>query len=178
MRRTLLLNNTYEPLAVVSLTRAVSLVVAGKADVLAAGEGEFRSEHTSVPVPEVIRLRYYVKVPYRTKLRLTRHALMARDDHKCGYCGHKATTIDHIRPRSKGGKHVWENVVACCRPCNQKKGNKQLSELSGWKLRSKPYAPKGIRWVIIGIGTLEPAWEEWLRDVPIESVPEPALALV
>jgi len=173
MRRTLLLNNTYEPLAVVSLTRAVSLVVAGKADVLSAGEGEFRSANTSVPVPEVIRLRYYVKVPYRTRLRLSRQALMARDNHKCGYCGQKATTIDHIRPRSKGGLHEWKNVVACCRPCNQKKGDKQLSELPNFKLRIKPYSPTGIRWVIVGIGDLSPAWEQWLQETPAVRTPEP-----
>ena len=158
----LLLNSTFEALRVVSLKRGVSLVIAGRAEVVEESDDEYlRSERMAMPVPLVIRLKRFVRVPYRARLPLSRKNLMARDHGKCVYCGRAGSTIDHVVPRSKGGQHEWENVVLACSPCNQKKGNKTLKEL-GWDLHVTPKAPHGLVWFVIGLQT-EPAWEPYLQ---------------
>lgn len=162
---TLLLNGDYSPLRVVSLKRGINLVLAGKAEILEESDDEvLRSARMAVAAPSVIRLRYFVKVPYRARLPLTKDNLLARDKGRCGYCSRgvkgKDATIDHVIPRSKGGQHEWENVVACCSPCNQKKGDKLLSELR-WELQVTPKAPHGLRWYVMGV-EIEPSWEPYL----------------
>ena len=111
---TLLLNATYEPLCVVSCRRAVVLVLTQKAIPVEEGDGAFHSVTTAVPVPSVLRLTRYVRVPYRAQVPLTRRAVFARDGGRCVYCGAGATSLDHVVPRSRGGAHTWENVVAWC----------------------------------------------------------------
>src|SRR5436190_476279 len=111
MSGALVLNATYEPLCVVPLRRAVVLVMAEKAVLVEAGDGLVRSAHTSMPIPSVVRLSRYVRVPYRRDVPLTRRAVLDRDTHICAYCGSRAETIDHVRPRSRGGLHIWTNVV-------------------------------------------------------------------
>lgn len=158
---TLLLNATWEPLRVVPLRRGISLIIAGKAEVVEESDDEvLRSARVTMAAPTVIRLKKFVRVPYRARLPLTRKNLVARDHGKCGYCGKSGSTIDHIIPRSKGGQHVWENVVLACSPCNQKKGDQILSSL-GWELRVTPKAPHGLVWFIVGLQT-DPAWEPYL----------------
>jgi 5-methylcytosine-specific restriction endonuclease McrA len=159
---TLLLNATYEPLCVVPRTRAVVLVLAEKAEIVEAGEGQVRSASRTVPMPSVIRLTTYVRVPYRARLPLTRRALLARDAHRCAYCHAGADTVDHVIPRSRGGRHEWENVVAACRTCNGRKGDRLLHEL-GWSLRATPTVPHGTRWMVVGVGRVDPAWEPYLQ---------------
>jgi 5-methylcytosine-specific restriction endonuclease McrA len=159
--RTLLLNATYEPLAVVPIRRAVVLVLARKAEVVEHGEGVLRSERERVPVPAVIRLTRYVKVPYRRKVPLTRSAILARDGHRCVYCDRRATTVDHVVPRSRGGRHEWNNVVAACARCNNRKGDGLLAEL-GWALPRPPTEPVLTGWVVVGVGRLHPAWAPYL----------------
>lgn len=161
MSRTLLLNATYEPLAVVPIRRAVVLVLARKAVVVEHGDGELRSERQAVPVPAVIRLTHYVKVPYRRKVPLTRATLLARDAHRCAYCAGRATTVDHVVPRSRGGVHEWANVVAACGRCNNRKGDALLPEI-GWSLRARPVEPVVTGWVVVGVGRLDPVWEPYL----------------
>jgi 5-methylcytosine-specific restriction endonuclease McrA len=158
---TLLLNASYEPLTVISVRRAVVLVLTDKADLVTAGEGCFRSPSTSVPVPSVIRLRGFVRVPYRATLPLNRKNLLARDHGRCAYCENRGETVDHVVPRSRGGEHAWTNVVAACQPCNGHKGDRLLHEI-GWSLRTTPMTPKGWSWMLVGIGTTDPAWHEWL----------------
>lgn len=160
---TLLLNASYEPLCVVPMKRAIVLVLAEKAEILEAGGGVVRSESTAVPVPSVIRLTSYVRVPYRARLPLTRRALLARDAHRCAYCSRSADTIDHVVPRSRHGLHEWENVVAACRLCNGRKGDRLLAEL-GWALRATPTVPRGTRWLVVGVGRIDPAWEPYLTQ--------------
>jgi len=158
---TLLLNATWEPLRVVSLSRGVSLVIAGKAEIIEEDDEEvLRSERMAMAAPRVIRLKKFVKVPYRAQLPLTRKNLVARDHGKCAYCGRSGTTIDHIVPRSKGGRHEWTNVALCCSPCNQKKGDQTLDSL-GWELRVTPKAPHGLVWFVVGL-QVDPAWEPYL----------------
>jgi 5-methylcytosine-specific restriction endonuclease McrA len=157
--RSLVLNATFEPLAVVTARRAVVLVLKDKAEILESNGMVFRSEKLSVPAPSVVRLQYFVKVPYRARASLTRRAVFARDGWICQYCGKTAENVDHVIPRSRGGSHSWENVVASCRRCNAKKEN-HLHQEVGLKLRRHPYAPRdGLR---LSLGRLEPEWEPYL----------------
>lgn len=161
MGRALVLNATYEPLSVVSIRRAVVLVLKEKAEVVHEGEGALHSERLSVPVPSVIRLRRFVRVPYRARVPLTRRAVFVRDGHTCQYCGSGAENIDHVVPTSRGGEHAWENVVACCRRCNTAKEDRLLHE-TGLALASKPVAPKQTLWIVVAVGRVEPTWEQYL----------------
>ena len=88
--------------------------------------------------------------------------MFVRDGHRCQYCGANAENIDHIVPRSRGGEHVWENVVAACRPCNTRKEDRLLHEV-GFVLRRKPMAPRELTWVIVAVGTVHPHWEPYLQ---------------
>ena len=132
-----MLNATYEPLCVVPLRRAVVLVLAEKAVVVESGDGMMRSPRASMPVPTVVRLSRYVRVPYRREVPLTRRAVLDRDSHQCVYCGIRADTIDHVKPRSRGGMHVWTKVVSACARCKHRKCDRLLSEL-GWHLAAMP----------------------------------------
>jgi 5-methylcytosine-specific restriction endonuclease McrA len=161
MSGALVLNATYEPLCVVPLRRAVVLVLAEKAVVVEAGDGLMRSARTAIPVPTVVRLSRYVRVPYRREVPLTRRAVLDRDRHSCAYCGTRADTIDHVRPRSRGGQHVWSNVVAACARCNHRKGNRLLAEL-GWHLDSPPTQPPATVAVVLGWAKRDPAWQRYL----------------
>lgn len=158
----LLLNATYEPLCVVSVRRAAILVLSGKAVCVADGDGIFHSARHRIPVPLVIRLTKYVRVPYRAHVGLSRRAIFARDGGRCVYCQAPAETIDHVHPRSKGGAHAWENVVAACAKCNHHKGDKTLPEL-GWRLSVKPAPPHGAVWRVLGHRVPDPRWADWLR---------------
>jgi 5-methylcytosine-specific restriction endonuclease McrA len=144
---------------VVPSRRAVVLVLKEKAVVLHANGVLYRSEYLEVQAPSVIRLRYLVHVPYRATAALTRRAVFARDGWVCQYCGSPAENMDHVLPRSRGGQHVWDNVVAACRRCNSRKENR-LPHDAGLTLARKPYAPRdGFR---LSLGRVEPEWEEYL----------------
>jgi 5-methylcytosine-specific restriction endonuclease McrA len=159
MGRSLVLNATERPLAVVPARRAVVLVLKDKAEVVVSNGIVFRSEHLEIAAPSVVRLRYFVKVPHRAHAALTRRAVFARDHWTCQYCGHPAENVDHVIPRSLGGRHVWDNVVAACRRCNSRKKNRLHHEV-GLKLTRNPFVPSdGFR---LSIGPLEPEWEPWL----------------
>jgi 5-methylcytosine-specific restriction endonuclease McrA len=159
MGRALVLNATHRPLAVVSARRAVVLVLKDKAEVIVSNGLVFHAERVAVEAPSVVRLRYFVKVPYRAQAPLTRRAVFARDQWSCQYCGGAAENLDHVVPRSKGGLHTWENVVAACRRCNSRKENRTPHE-AGLQLARRPFAPSdGFR---LSIGQLEPEWEPFL----------------
>jgi 5-methylcytosine-specific restriction endonuclease McrA len=162
MAKALVLNATYEPLCVVSVRRAVVLVLKEKAEVVHATDDELHSERRAFAVPSVIRLNYFVRVPFRARAALSRRAVFVRDGHRCQYCGASAENIDHIVPRSRGGEHVWENVVAACRPCNTRKEDRLLHEV-GFVLRRKPTAPRELTWVVVAVGTVHPHWEPYLQ---------------
>ena len=128
MTQALVLNATYEPLCVVSTRRALMLMIDEKAEMLHPTDGVFRSERITFAEPSVVRLRHYVKVPYQARIALNRRAVFARDGHRCQYCGAAAENIDHVIPRSRGGLHAWDNVVASCRPCNARKRDHLLED--------------------------------------------------
>jgi 5-methylcytosine-specific restriction endonuclease McrA len=159
MGRALVLNGSHQPLAVVTARRAVVLVLKEKAEVVVSNGLVFHAETFQMEAPSVVRLRYFVKVPFRAQAPLTRRAVFARDDWKCQYCASPAENLDHVVPRSKGGEHTWENVVAACRRCNSKKENR-MAEDAGLRLARRPFAPSdGFR---LSLGRLEPEWEPFL----------------
>lgn len=161
MSRALVLNATYEPLGVVSSRRAVVLLLSQKADLVHASGDQLRSERLSIDVPSVIRLRQFVRVPYQRRAALSRRGVFLRDHGVCQYCGRKAESIDHVIPRSRGGGHVWENVVAACRPCNAKKRDRMLED-SGMRLRKRPEAPRHLSWVLVAFGEVPSVWHQYL----------------
>src|ERR1035437_3381316 len=122
--RALLLNSNNEPLHVCDARRALLLILDETADVVIESDTIVHSQYLALPLPSVVRLRRYINVPRGRSIPLTTRTVVARDRGLCGYCGNSADTMDHIVPRSKGGPHAWENVVAACRPCNHRKGNK------------------------------------------------------
>ncbi len=159
MGRALVLNATDVPLAVLSARRAVVLVLKEKADVVASNGAIFRSERLHLDAPSVVRLRRFVRVPYRHQAPLTRRGVFARDAFTCQYCGSSAENLDHVVPRSRGGLHSWENVVAACRRCNAKKMDRTPVE-AGFTLARLPYAPSdGFR---LTLGLVEPGCEPYL----------------
>jgi 5-methylcytosine-specific restriction endonuclease McrA len=163
MTRALVLNATFEPLCVVSDRRAVVLVLGETAEMLHASDAVMRSPRVAVPVPSVVRLRCFVRVPYRWSTPLNRRSIFARDNHRCQYCGGPAESIDHIVPRSRGGEHVWENVVAACRPCNVRKRDRMLHETS-MSLRHPPTVPRGASWLRFALGVVPETWTPYLLN--------------
>lgn len=159
--RALLLNASGEPLCIVALHRAVSLVMSGKATIVESDGRVLHSRHLQMPLPVVLCLTRYVHVPARRPVPPTRRTVLQRDDHRCAYCGGNADTVDHVQPRSRGGRHEWTNVVAACVRCNHRKADRTLREL-GWEL---PFRPRAPRWsVTVGgaAGRAEPAWASYL----------------
>ena len=161
MAEALVLNATYEPVCVVPARRAVVLVLCDKAVPVQSSTTVLHAERTSVAVPSVVRLVRFVKVPYRAVVPISRKGVLARDQHRCVYCGQQATSLDHVVPRSRGGAHAWENVVAACGRCNHHKADRTLADL-GWRLRRAPLAPTGAAWRILGSRRLDPAWMPFL----------------
>ena len=160
-QRVLVLNGNYQPLGVVVPQRAIKMVLAKKAEVLEEGNDYFHSEKMMLPRPNVIRLLKVHKVPYRRRLPVTRRSVVHRDKGICGYCGGKADTIDHIKPKAQGGKHTWRNVAAACRPCNGKKRDRTPEE-AGMKLRIKPFEPEGEIAFKTVFKIVEVEWERYL----------------
>ena len=159
--RTLLLNVTFQALSIISVRRAVLLVLAGKAEMLNCSDEVLRSESLEIPVPSVIRLNYYVRAPFRRRAPVHRKALFAGDSYLCPHCGERADCIDHVLPVSKGGRNTWENMVACCRPCNAAKAD-LLLENSRFKLKRPPYAPEPLAVAVAMKADVPLEWECYL----------------
>jgi 5-methylcytosine-specific restriction endonuclease McrA len=160
--RSLVLNVSYQPLCVVPVRRALVLALKGKAEVIHTNGQIFRSESLELHAPSVVRLNYYVKVPYRARASLSRRAVFVRDNFECQYCGGPAENVDHVVPRSRGGGHTWDNVVAACRPCNARKENRAASDV-GMRLRHPPQAPHESVWIIVAVDRVDPDWMQYLR---------------
>ena len=145
----LVLNQSYEPLNVCRVRRAVILLDRGKAEMLENGTGFIHSARNTFPVPSVIRLARMIKRP-RPQRKLTRLEIFHRDQFACQYCGKQThqLTLDHVIPRYRGGEHVWENVVSACIPCNRRKAGKTPRE-AGMKLIHRPAPPRGDRYFYI-----------------------------
>lgn len=141
---TLLLNSTYEPLSIISWKDAIRLECLGKLEVLEVYNDEgITTPSGPYPRPSVVRL--FSRVSFSKKdLKFSKNNILLRDEYKCQYCGESGTrgslTMDHVHPRSKGGKTNWKNIVAACKPCNSRKGSNTPPEV-GMKLLTVPYVP-------------------------------------
>ena len=156
-----MLNASFEPLGVVSGRRAAVLVLGEKADIIHESGLVLHSERAIVPVPSVIRLRRYVKVPFQRRAALNRRSVFLRDGGRCQYCGHRAESIDHVVPRSRGGSHTWENVVAACRRCNAGKRDRLLEETT-MRLTRRPEAPRPGSWLAFALHEVPAAWHDYV----------------
>ena len=164
MGRVLLLNATYEPLQLVSDRRAVVLVLGGRAEPVAVPEAPqvWRSASVSVEIPSIVRLCEMVRLPSRVRTPpLTRRALLLRDSYRCAYCLEHADTVDHVVPRSRGGRHDWLNVVAACKPHNLEKGDRLIEEI-GWRMHFEPRIPEGPWWRWRHVPDPDPLWAPYL----------------
>jgi len=161
--RVLVLNQSYEPITVCSPQKAMVMLFLTKAEMVAANDGKvIRTINNAYPLPSVIRLSNYIRVPYK-KIVLTRRNILRRDNNQCQYCGSKKylLTIDHIIPKSRGGEDSWENLVAACVNCNNKKGN-QTPEEAGMALIHKPMKPNHIIFFRQYVNNVNSNWKPYL----------------
>lgn len=172
--RVLLLNgSSWEPLAVISITRAINLLLSGKAVVIEDTGRVLRTVSTSFPVPSVIALRRYINVP-RRKAHWSRKGVLVRDNYTCIYCGARPGdvmrnklltktdfTVDHILPRSRGGKDNWTNTACACYGCNHRKGNRSPQE-AGMRLAWEPKTPR-TSYLVIAVGSGPDAWRHYIE---------------
>ena len=162
--RVLILNASYEALHVCSVKRAVSLLMHEVAERIEDSDKVLRSPSQLFPVPSVIRLKKFVKRPFRQRVAFNRKNVFRRDDHSCQYCGIRASelTLDHVLPRSRGGSTSWENVVACCHKCNARKRDRLPTE-ANMHLSRKAVAPQFMFSSAFGlISEVDPLWEPYL----------------
>jgi len=159
--RSLVLNASFEPLSIVPSRRALLLVLSAKAELVHATEAVYRAERCAVPEPSVVRLVRYVRVPHGARVAVNRRTVFARDAGRCQYCGAAAENLDHVVPRSKGGPHTWENVVAACRRCNSRKEDR-LPHEAGMELRRTPVAPRHRVQILALCGQGRAEWSDFL----------------
>ena len=144
---TLVLSSAYQPMAQVSWQKAISMWFAGRVEIVEVYENKkIKTVDEAIPVPSIVRFVGNVikKFRFNRVVKFSRENVFIRDEGQCQYCGIEMTkanfTLDHIIPSSQGGKKAWNNIVACCKRCNQKKGNKSLKQ-AGMKLIRKPDTP-------------------------------------
>jgi 5-methylcytosine-specific restriction endonuclease McrA len=152
----LLLNASFEPLAVVKLNRAIGLLMDGKVEVIESMPGrELRSAHLRQPMPSVLRLRYYVNVP-RRGVGWSRRGVLARDHHTCQYCG-KRMSAQNVPP------NTWGNTVASCPKCQQRKGGRSMHE-AGMRFFNPNFEPKIPRTnYLIMTSDIRQEWKHYIR---------------
>ena len=138
----LVLNYSYEPLQFCSAKRGIVMVLVGRAERIECDGFVIRSPSVLFQLPAVIRVLKMVKRNRRKGINFSKKNILQRDNHTCQYCGisNPLLTVDHVLPKSRGGKTSWTNVVVACKPCNLKKGNRTLSEV-GMKLTRVPIKP-------------------------------------
>ncbi len=166
MTRTLLLNTTFEPLAVVSWKKAVTLMFLEKVEVIKEYDREIKSVSRRVKLPAVIRLLRFVRNNHAA-VKFSRKNVFLRDNYTCQYCGKhfepKYLTCDHVIPRSRGGITEWMNIVTSCIYCNLKKGDK-LPEEGGMLPIKKPLRPSSFHVLMLNVGitALPDYWKDYL----------------
>ena len=162
----LVLNATYEPINVCAARRALILLLKGVAAEEEPSEHAVHSATRVLTVPSVIRLLEYRRIPRQTRV-LSRKNILVRDRHTCQYCGAIFSagdlTLDHVVPRSRGGSGSWENLVSCCRGCNNLKGNR-LPEEAGMGLvrRPRPFNLHTSRSLMRQLGHHQETWRKYL----------------
>ena len=183
----LVLNRLYMAVHIVDVRRAFGLLTCQHAEVIHLEEGVYanytfdswreiselraddkfphddwiRSVNFEIQVPRVIRLLFYDRVPRKT-IRLNRNAVLARDGHRCQYCGRRLPahllSLDHVIPQSRGGMGTWENIVCACLKCNVRKGGRTPRE-AHMRLIRKPFRPK--RSPMLAQKLNSPKYESW-----------------
>lgn len=163
--RILVLNAGYEPLGLASVKRAVILVMNGTAEIVEESGEYLRTPSTPYPIPSIIRLKRLVRRP-PGRLALNRRNILRRDGYTCQYCGKRGgdLTVDHVFPKSRGGRSIWENLVTACRPCNLKKKNRTPEE-AGMRLARRPIAPRHSLLLVADLPHLPEAWYMYLPDI-------------
>ncbi len=159
----LVLNQNYVPISICSARKAVILLLLNKAQMIERYEDTIHSARQAMPYPSVIRLNRYIRRPYQT-VSLNRKNIVKRDRNRCQYCGknHQPMTIDHIIPRSQGGRDTWENLASACFRCNHKKGDR-TPEQAGMKLLRKPTRPTHLFYLqYLANGHPHPTWQDYL----------------
>jgi 5-methylcytosine-specific restriction endonuclease McrA len=162
----LVLNATYEPIHVTAVRRALVLVLKGVAQAEEHNHSEVHSAQRAIKVPSVIRLLAYRHIPQQTRA-LSRKNVLLRDRNTCQFCGHQfpagELTLDHVVPRSRGGSSSWENLVACCYACNNRKGDRTPEE-AGLRLqrRPRPFTLHTSRQLMRLIGRHDAKWRKYL----------------
>jgi 5-methylcytosine-specific restriction endonuclease McrA len=162
-RKVLVLNHNYEPLSICNVKKAVILLFLGKAELIAASDGlQLRSVYTSMPLPSVVRLSVYVRVPFK-RIVLSRKNVLRRDGHRCQYCGRGdvSLTVDHVLPKARGGGETWENLVCACIRCNNKKGDRVPHEAQ-MSLVRKPIRPNHVMFLRDFAGHVDEVWKPYL----------------
>lgn len=159
----LLLNAYFEAIRIIALRDALKKITKGKAVVVLASD---RQVYPGVFAPSVIRLLTYKFLPVRIPVA-TKKNICLRDNHTCQYCGRRfhpaALTLDHVMPRSRGGRNTWENLVAACNPCNRRKDNRTPEE-AGMPLihRVLPASVHTARGLLRSSGMMVETWAEYL----------------
>jgi 5-methylcytosine-specific restriction endonuclease McrA len=162
-KHVLVLNQNFEPLSVCSVKRAVVMVLLERAEIIETLDSQrIHSINRSMPVPSVVRLATYIRIPVKQVL-LSRKNIIKRDGGRCQYCGKKAAemTVDHVIPKNKGGADTWENLVAACQECNNKKGQR-TPEQAHMVLARKPRKPNHITFIQQFIGIDDFHWKRYL----------------
>jgi 5-methylcytosine-specific restriction endonuclease McrA len=165
-RPVLVLNASYEPINVCAARRALVLILKGVASAEEHVELEIHSSALSMPMPSVIRLLEYRRIPHQSRA-LSRKNILMRDRYTCQYCqrslGSSDLTLDHVIPRSRAGETSWENLVACCHPCNNRKGNRTPEE-AGLKLLRlpRPFTLHTSRHLMRLLGKSDDKWRKYL----------------
>ena len=162
----LVLNATFEPINVTAVRRAMVLMLKGVAQAEELNSTHVHSPSKSLPVPSVIRLLAYRHIPQQTRA-LSRKNILLRDRNTCQFCGStfpaSELTLDHVVPRSRGGRSSWENLVASCYRCNNRKGDRTPEE-AGIALvrRPRPFTLHTSRQLMRLIGNRDEKWRKYL----------------
>ena len=167
-RAVLVLNANYAPMMVCTAKRAICLEILDKVDILANYEEKVNSPSVTLSLPSVIKIRDFVRYD-NLSVDLNRKNILSRDEHICQYCGDKNSplTIDHILPKGRGGQDLWENLVAACKPCNQKKGN-QTPEEASMILKRKPKRPNRLHYFYKYVNDKQEEWKPYLFMEPFK----------
>lgn len=160
----LVLNAAYEPINITTPQKAMVMMYKGVAESIEKSDVYWRTPHTEVNVPSVIRIVGFARYPKRY-FKLSKRNVHIRDKHMCQYCGKTFSchtlTVDHIIPKSKGGKSSWENLVAACRRCNAYKGDRTPEE-AGLILLAKRLTPLSYQSVLSTKAKTKPEWSKYV----------------
>ncbi len=166
MKQTLLLDSSYYPLQMIPWKRALCLFFTERAEVVENHPDiEIRSTNESFKLPKVMRL--FCKVGNINVVKFNRLNVFYRDNFTCQYCSTKfrpqELTLDHVYPKSKGGKSSWENIVAACGPCNNKKADR-LPAQGGMSPNKAPREPKWLSIFLLKLEAQEKRiWKDWFN---------------